>query len=80
MVCSCKCRLWVRRCQTAVNSVRIVDLEPRRQPVDQEHAGVARLRLGHFQHGDEAIVLAHLLRLNTLELEYRRMIDVRFVP
>ena len=36
---------------------RIVDLEPRRHIVGQRHARELRLRLGHRQQHDEAVVL-----------------------
>ena len=44
-------------------SLGFVDLEPRRQMVDEEEATVAARRVRDFQHGREALVLAHLLEV-----------------
>ena len=57
--------------RAAVDQRRIVDLEPGRQPVDDEQPGVARLRLGHFQRHHDALVLRHALQrveLGSVEL------------
>ena len=45
------------------DQARIVDLEAGRQVVGNDHAAELRLRLGHLQHHDKALVLLGLARV-----------------
>ena len=49
--------------------MRIVDLEPGRHIVGQRHALELRLRLGHCQHHDEAVVLLGVADIGLLAVE-----------
>ena len=49
--------------------MRIVDLEPRRHVVDERDARELRLRLGHREHHDEAVVLLGVARVGVGPIE-----------